>query len=267
MIKFKLKHIDEVQPVGIDGNLRMSWFWLTDGDLWLTIGDYTLYEYTPEAIEYFGNRQSPYCEYPLVRFIEDFTGLFKEISESIPKEIYHQTDNLKGFLNEAKKWLDIYDTDEDEFNDFYFDEYDNLISWTYKRTFDSGHLIGGPHFSFFRCEDKIRIVWETEHQLKNGIELWTAKDGNIEISFSEFINLVKDFGKRFFEQMNKQLELALAKDWGGIQIDTKRLVEEHTEREKEFYHQITLLEQKPQTNTNWGLVNELIGRMQKEIKL
>lgn len=266
MINFKLKHINEAEPAGTDGDLRMSWFWLTDGDLWLTIGDSTLYEYTPEAIEYFGNKKSPYNDYPLVRFIEDFTGLIREISESIPKDIYELTDNLNEFLSDAKRWLDIYDTDENEFSDFYFEEYDNLISWTYKRTFDSGHLIGGPHFSFFRCGDKIRIVWETVHQLDNGIELWTAKDGNAEILYSDFIDQVKDFGNRFFEQMNMQVELALEKDWKDIQIDKNRLVEEHTEREKEFYHQVALLEQEPKVKTNWKLVDRLNKRMQSELK-
>lgn len=67
-----------------------------------------------------------------------------------------------------KRWLD---TDEDEHSDLYFEEYDNLISWTYSRSFDSGHLIGGSQFSFFRNKDKIRIIWETEHKLENGIEI------------------------------------------------------------------------------------------------
>ncbi len=263
MINFKLKQIDEVPLAGEEGNFRMNWFWLTEADLWLTLGDATLYEYSPEAMVYFEDKESAYNDYPLSRFIDDFTELFEEISESIPKEIYQLTDNLNGFLTDAETWKELYESDADE--DFYFKEYYSLISWTYKRAFGSGHLIGGPYFSFLRCEDKIRIFWKTEYQLENGIELWKAKDGSIEMLFSDFLNQIKDFGKRFFEQMNKLVQLALEKDWKEVRIDKKELVEEHAFRELDFYKQVAFLEQTSKVKTNWKLVKELNSRMQKEL--
>ena len=266
MINFELKHIDETQPAGTGTELRMSWFWLTDGDLWLNLADSTLYEYSKDALKNFGNKKTQYNHYPLVRFIEDFTELFNVINESIPDDIYKSTQNLSLFLDDTQKWLDIHDTDEDEHSDFYFEEYDNLISWTYNRTFDSGHLIGGPKVSFFRNRDKIRISWETEYKLENGIDLWTAKNGNIEIPYSAFITQVKDFGERFFKQMKKQVNLAVDKDWNDIEIDKQRLVEEHSERELEFWEQFKLLESNSQTETNWEQIRELKSRMNKEIK-
>ncbi len=266
MIHFRLKHIDECQPAGTDGDLSMSWFWLTDGELWIELAGTTLYEYTPEAREYFGNQMTSFNEYPLVRFIEDFTELFKQISEPIPDDIYAITDNLENFFNDTTKWLNINDTDEDGYNHFFFEEYDQLISFTYNRNFDSGHLIGGPHFSFFRNHDKIRIVWNVEFQLENGIDLWTAKNNSIEIPYSDFIYMVQDFGKRFFDKMETQVELAVKKDWEGIQIDKNRLIEEHKEREVNFWRQFSLLENVPQNETNWNHVRELKSRMEKEIK-
>lgn len=266
MINFKLKHIDETQPAGTETDLRMSWFWLTDGNLWLNLADSTLYEYSEDALKYFGGQKTMYNDYPLVRFIEDFTELFNVINESIPDDIFQLTENLSLFLNDTQQWLDINDTDEDEHSDFYFEEYDNLISWTYNRTFDSGHLIGGPKFSFFRNRDKIRISWATEYKLENGIDLWTAKDGNIQIPYSEFITQVKNFGDRFFKQMKEQVNLAVVKDWNDIEIDKQRLVEEHSERESEFWEQFKLLENNSQTETNWEQIRVLKSRMDKEIK-
>jgi hypothetical protein len=267
MINFKLRYIDKCEPAGVDGDLKMSWFWLTDGDLWMELADSTLYEYTPKARDYFGDKKSPYNDYPIVRFIEDFTELFGQINESIPDDIYLLTEDLSSFLNDAKKWLELNDDDEDEQNDFYFDEYDQLISWTYKRTFDSGHLIGGPHFSFFRNEDKIRVVWETEFKLENGIDLWTAKNGSIEINYKDFISMIENFGLRFFDEMKNQVQLAVKKDWKDIQIDKKRLVEEHNERESDFWRQLALLEARDsQSQENWEHFRELKSRMIKEIK-
>lgn len=266
MINFKLKDLDKIIPVGQEPDLRLSWFWLTDGDLWLTFDDQTIYEYSKEAIEYFGDKPTPYSDYYIVRFLEDFTGLFEKISESIPNKFYSLTKNIKQFNNDTQRWLDIYDTDEDEYSDFYFEEYDRLISWTYDRTFASGHLIGGPHLSFFRCNDKIRIVWDTEHTLENEINLWTAKDGSYEMNFSDFVNKIKMFGQQFFKEMNTQIELTLAKEWGNIKVDKTRLVEEHKERKLEFDKNLSFLEQSVNGETNWTEIDELYNRMTSEIK-
>jgi len=266
MINFELKYIDETQPAGTDTELYMCWYWLTEGYLWLNLADSTLYEYSKDALKYFGIKTSAYNDYPIVRFIDDFTELFKVINESIPDDIYQLTENLSQFLNDSQRWLDINDTDEEEYSDFYFEEYDNLISWTYNRSFGSGHLIGGPRFSFFRNKDKIRIIWETEDKLENGIQIWTAKNGNIEISYTEFISQVKEFGNRFFTQMKDKVEIAVQKDWKDIQIDKKGLIKEHKERELDFWNQFTLLESDSTTKTNWKQVRELKFRMDKEIK-
>jgi len=266
VINFKLKDLEKIIPVGQEPDLRLSWFWLTDGDLWLTFDDQTIYEYSKEAIEYFGDKPTPYGDYYIVRFLEDFTVLFEKISESILNKFYSLTKNIKQFNNDTQRWLDLYDTDEDEYSDFYFEEYDRLISWTYDRTFDSGHLIGGPHLSFFRCNDKIRIVWDTEHTLENEINLWTAKDGSYEMNFSDFVNKIKMFGQKFFKEMNTQIELTLAKEWGNIKVDKTRLVEEHKERKLEFDKNLSFLEQSVNGETNWTEIEELYNRMTSEIK-
>ena len=266
MINFKLRELDKILPWGQEPDLSLSWFALTDGDLWLTFGKETIYEYSKEAMDYWGNKSTPYNDYQLSRFIEDFTGLFDKIRETIPAEFYELTKDLKIFKSNAKKWLDIYDTDEDDYSDFYFEEYDKLISWTYQRSFDSGHLIGGPNLFFFRRNDKVRIVWETEHILENGISLWTAKDDSFEMDYSDFVDKIKVFGQSFFTAMDKQVELAVAKEWGNIKIDKQRLVEEHKERKDEFFSTLLLLDQEPADKTNWTEVEQLFNRMTNEIK-
>ena len=263
---FKLIDFDKIVPTGQAPDLYLSWFWLTDGDLWLTFGDHTIYEYSEEAMAYFEDKPTPYSDYYIVRFLEDFTGVFEKASISIPYKFYSLTENLKQFKDDAQKWLDINDTDENEHSDFYFDEFDKLISWTYERLFDSAHLIGGPHLSFFRHNDKLRIVWETEHTLENGISLWTAKDGSYEMDFSDFVIQVKTFGDTFFKAMDKRIELTLVKDWGDIKIDKPRLVEEHNERILEFEKNLAFLEQGADDKTNWTKIEELYNRMVAETK-
>nr|WP_288837823.1 DUF5984 family protein [uncultured Flavobacterium sp.] len=266
MIHFKLIDFDKIVPTGQSPELHLSWFWLTDGDLWLTLGNETIYEYSEEAMAYFEDKPTPYSDYYIVRFLEDFTGIFEKVSASIPKKFYSLTFDLEQFNKNAQKWLDLYDTDDDEHSEFYFEEYDKLISWVYQRTFDSGHLIGGPHLSFFRHYDKIRIVWDTEHTLENGISLWTAKDGSCEMDFSSFVYQVKMFGDTFFRAMDKQIELVLAKDWGDIKIDKPRLVEEHKERKLQFEKNLAFLEHGADDENGWTEIEELYNRMICEIK-
>jgi hypothetical protein len=265
MINFKLRELGKIAPWGQEPELSLHWFGLTDGDLWLTFGNQTIYEYSKEAMDFWGNKPTPYKDYQLSRFIEDFTRLFDKIRESIPEEFYSLTKDLKRFQSDAKKWLDVYDTDEGNYSDFYFEEYDKLISWTYQRAFDSGHLIGGPHLSFFRRNDKLRIVWDTEHVLENGISLWTAKDGSFEMNYSDFIYKIKVFGDFFFAEMGKQVEFAVAKDWEKVKIDKQRLIEEHQERKDNFYSSLALLEQDPVEKTDWSEIKQLLKRMTNEI--
>lgn len=266
MINFKLRELDKILPFGQEPELSLHWFALTDGDLWLTFGNETIYEYSKEAIDYWEKKSTPYNNYYLSRFIEDFTGLFNKIRETVPKEFYDLTKDINKFQSDAKKWLDIYDTDEKDFSDFYFEEYDKLISWTYQRSFASSHLIGGPYLSFFRRNDKIRIVWDTEHILENGISIWAAKDGSFEIGYSDFIDKIKTFGQSFFSEMDKQIDLVLAKEWGNIKIDKQRLVDEHKERKEDFFSNLLLLEQAPVEVTNWTEMKKSLNRMTNEIK-
>lgn len=266
MINFKLKELDNILPWGQEPELSLHWFALTDGDLWLTFGNEIIYEYTKEAIDYWGNKPTPYNDYQLSRFIEDFTDLFYKIRETIPKDFYNLTKDLKKFQSDAKKWLDLNDDEEDIDNVFYYEKYDNLVSWTYERTFDSAHLIGGPYLSFFRSNNNVRIVWDTEHILENGISLWTAKDGSFEMAYSDFVDKIKTFGQSFFAAMDKQVELAVAKEWGNIKIDKQRLVEEHKERKDEFFSTLLLLDQETTDKTNWTEVEQLFNRMTNEIK-
>lgn len=267
MINFKIKDFDSIKPVGQKPNLYLSWFWLTDADLWLTFGNYTIYEYSKEALAHFGDKSSPYSDYYLVRFLEDFTDLFENICEDVPDNLYNLTNDLSLFLTNVQNWLDIYEIDEDEYSDFYYEEYDKFMSWVSERTLSSSHLIGGPNLSFFKNNNKIRIVWDTEEVLDNGIYIWKEKNGSFEMNFLDFIHKIEGFGFQFFKDMNRQIELTIEKDWDNIKVDKNHIKNEHQERQKDFYAKLNLLNQKNITKTNWREIEELNNRMKNEINL
>lgn len=263
MINFKLKDTNQIQPVGQAPNVYLSWFWLTDGELWLTFGNTTIYEYAQEAITHFGNQSlSRYNDYYIVRFLEDFSSLFEKISSSLPTRCYRLTADLKSFTEDAKRWFEAHETDDGEMEESYADEYDRLIGWVSERLLDSGHLVGGPNIAFFRQGETIRIAWETSYAIEDGIDLWSAKDGYVDMGYAEFVDRVKRFGNEFFAAMDRQVEQALAIDWGSTKLDKANLVKEHRERKAEFLHHLSFLERDREDSTDWNDIERLLDQME-----
>lgn len=265
MINFRLKNIDIIESVGQDDSKYLSWFWLTDGDLWIDFGNETIYEYSDEAMKHFGDKPTKYSDYQISRFIEDFSDLFKIIGESVPGKFYELTSDLNGFLADSQDWLDKNDTDEDDYSDFYFDSYDVLISWISKRLLDSSHLIGGPKLYFFRHMDKIRIVWDTDYKLENGVSLWTAKSGQLEIGYEDFVSKIKDFWIKFMEEMMRQVRLTREKEWGAIKVDKERVLQENRERIVDFFEKLKYLENGTDYKTDWDMIEKKLMDMREEI--
>lgn len=265
MIHFRIKDLDSIEPIGqAPGSL--SWFSLTDGDLWFTFGSHTLYEYSMESMAYFKDKPTPFNDYYIVRFIEDFSELFRHITTSISKGLYRLTEDLELFKAQTEKWNDIYDTDPEDINDFYAEEYQIITSWFYERELSAKHLMGGPRIYFFRCGNKIRIVWETHQKLENGSLLWTAKNAWYEMDFSLFISEVRSFADAFFRGMDLQVENAVKKDWGNLSLDKEVLIKEHAERKAEFYRKFKFLEDSGNDiEYDWQTIEILHERMLREI--
>ncbi|MEE1963955.1 DUF5984 family protein [Allomuricauda taeanensis] len=266
MIHFKLKELDKIVPWGKGSEVSLHWFGLTDGYLWLTFGNETIYEYSQEILDYWRDITMPYVDYQLSRFIEDFTGLFENISEPVPEEFYDLTKDLEKFQSETKNWLNNVDSGRDGLNEEYFEAYDALISWTSIRTMDNGHLVGGPQLSFFRYNQKVRIIWRTDHSLENGINMWAAKNGSLEMDYYEFVQKIKVFGDTFFSRMEEQIRLAVKKDWGSVKIDKKGMISEQKKREKDFHTSLALLEEENGNRTDWTKIKEVLDKMKSEIK-
>lgn len=265
MINFHLTNIEEILPAGTSPDLHISWFWLTDANLWLKIGDSTIYEYSDEAMEFFESKSTRYNDYPLIRFIEDLTALFGDISESVPDAIWKLSENLDGFHSRASEWLEKYDTDDENVSDFYFNEYNKLINWATVRTLNSGHLIGGPELTFIRHEDQLRVIWSTDAKFENGEYVWKFRSGFHDIKYADFIKQVKLFRDSFFDKMSKQVELAIKKDWGSIELDKSNLSKEHFDRRLDFDERISVLVRGSTSSTNWIDIMNLFDRMNMEL--
>lgn len=259
-INFQLQELDKIAPFGKAPALSLHWFGLTDGLLWIDVGQQTIYEYTPEAQNYFG-RNIRYNDYQLSRFLEDFFYTFGYISESVPFRFYN---SIEDFYTRAIQWKEShFDDDDDTFDRFYDEKYEPLTDWYHDRSFDSGHLVGGPYIGCFRHNDRIKILWESDYKLEDGHNLWTSPKGVFELYYEDFVQAVNEFLDEFFIAMSKQVKMALAKDWGEISLDKKRLVTEHEERKETFYRQLSYLKKQSANKTDWQKIIGIADEMPK----
>ena len=255
-INFELQDIDKIIPWG-ENQDSMHWFALTDGLLWINVGDDIIYEYSDEALAYWNNEGSRYNDYQLARFCEDFSRTFGFIYESVPKYLY---DNIDQFETVSSEWEDKWDNEHPDDSctwDEYFECLEKFTQWYQDRSFDSGHLIGGPYIGFFRYDDKIKILWDGRGKLDSGANIWTSPYGCYEMNYSDFIAEVRHFFDNFLMKMDIQVENALNKDWGTVILDKSRLKEEHQLRKVIFNEHLSKLLQDDTQGTDWESVKRL----------
>lgn len=242
-INFVLRDIDDIVPFG-ENRDHLSWFGLTDSDLWIDVGERTVYEYSEAAVKAWGAKNSRYNDYYLSRFLEDFSGIFKAVGESVPRRLYDVSENFADIM---RSWMDLRfpddnDNDEDGFDKFLDEEFQPLNEWYGSRVIDSGHLTGGSGIGFVRCGERIKIFWKSDYLLENGESIWTAPSGVFEHSYEDFAHEARRFFGEFFRKMDDQVRKALQKDWGRVRLDKEYLVRENKERREGFEQKLSLLD-------------------------
>lgn len=242
-INFTLHDIEDIVPFG-ENRDHLSWFGLTDADLWINVGTRTIYEYSEAAVKAWGESgvNNRYNDYYLSRFLEDFSGIFVTVGESVPRRLYDAAEN---FADMTRRWMDLrFPDDEDEggFDEFFDGEFRPLNEWYGGRVIDSGHLTGGPGIGFVRCGERLKIFWESDYLLESGESIWTAPSGVFELSYEEFADEARRFFGEFFRKMDEQVQKALQKDWGSVRLDKEYLVRENKERKEGFEQKLSLLD-------------------------
>ena len=264
-IHFQLQDLDKIIPWGDENHLSLHWYGLTDGLLWITAGKYTVYEYSQDARD-FWNEDIHYNNYQISRFLQDFSNTFPFICESVPKEIY---DNIENFMKFTDKWKLMHeDLPDDVFDKWYFDEaYCPLIEWFYQQNcFDSGHLTGGYEIGCFRFQDKLKFWWDNDGRtLQNGKPVWTSPKGSLELQYADFVQEVQRFYDAFFQKMDVQVQNAVEKDWGKIQLDKNQLIKNHQLAKEGFQQKINALSHTPKFPRNWNQILPLWQKCLDEI--
>ncbi len=259
-INYILKKPEKIVPWG-DETKSLHWFGLTDGLLWIDAGTSVIYEYAEPHPDAFGE-QVKYNDYQLTRFIEDFLQLTPVISESVPEYLY---DVIETLSDDFRAWKEMYiDKSDEEFDRFYDDFYAPLSDWFYNCFLDSGHLVCGPYIGFFRCKDKLKIVWNSD-SLEDGTEMWKFPNGIYETDYQSFVSEAVRFINSFTADMDKQVADVAANGILGVFVDTDALVRENERRKDTFGQQLRFLYSEDKHETDWDKIHGLYVMMRNEM--
>lgn len=264
-IHFKLKPLDDIVPWGEEPYRSLHWFGMTDGLLWIDAGESTVYEYSDAARRQWGDER--YNDYQLSRFLEDFSDTFRYVRESVPQKYYDMAERFRHTAHEWECMQDDAEEEDDTYWQFMEEEFEPLTDWHWRRRFDSMHLVGGPVIGCFRCGEKLKFCWESDYRLDNGSSIWTAPSGAYEMPYGAFVSEVRAFYTSFFEAMDRQVALALQKDWGDVAVDKVSLAKEHAERKTGFFACVDRLISPcaPDEQTDWDKVDRIFAKMEKEL--
>ena len=252
-INYELKKPKEIVPWG-EENKSLTWFGLTDGLLWITVGDSTLYEYSDEALEHFGFNIK-YNDYQISKFLEDFSDTFRFVAEPVPKYLY---DSIDEFSAQIDEWRSSYTQSDEETYTFYEEKYDPLTSWYYNRIVKSEHLIGGPVIGAFRYGDNVKIYWNSDYTLEDGSSLWTSPKGVYEMKYDEFVEEIHRFFKAFHEDMDAQVAEVVDMGIDGVFVDIHQLYVENKFRKQMFTQKLRHLDHR---FTDWDKIKELYDEL------
>lgn len=264
LVNFNLKHPDNIISWSDSPEAGMQWFALTDGEYWLDVNKAMLYEYTTEVLAGLPAHESHYVEYAIARLLEDWTGIFESMAEPLPDAFYaisRSNNYLYRFYEAAQNWFDNSPKDPSMDAAFYYDSYDKAIEWIYSRTLTAMHLTGGPGISFFRNRNHISIVWKADHLTETHIPVWTAQNGEVEMDYEKFVHEIEDFGNRFFQAMDTQIQIVTEREQGAATLSKEHLIQEQQERRTGFQQKLSVLKSTPARHTDWDVINSVITTM------
>lgn len=216
LFEFELTPLDEVSPWGGPSNFILHWFGLSLGHYFIDVRAARLLEYHSEP---------RYFEYQVARVHEDLLSMLPDVRDAIPAHVAELfcDGSLGSTLRELKNlWKEIEYEDED---------LDDATMVLERRALDTGYLRKSPGIWIWTSGETVVIEWDNRDQLWEGKPVWSADQGQLELTSEDFLNEIFSFHRRFIFEMTQRVE-EVSRNWRRpeIQIDVEQLQKECIER-------------------------------------
>ncbi len=228
LIQFELNPLGKVIPWGGPGNHSLHWFGLTDGRYWINAGDATLFEYSEQVRRAESDR---YCDYQVARIFENITEMLPTILDPIPPDLVKYVSGESG-----RAWMETQDSWGErnltaDAGDEAWDVWHRATLLLNGRSLDSTYLTPSASILMWSDDTDVHIEWENADKVINGELAWSAVRGSVHLPRATFVEEVRAFHARLFEQMTSRIEqVASGALHPDIQIDLPGLIAENEQR-------------------------------------
>lgn len=263
-----------------EGTQNIFWSDLTSCNYCMNFGDATLFQYTREVLDLWGNsslnkgrRLSECDDYMMQRVLhDDFDDVLWHLGEPIPEDFHSITQSAETLLAYQRKYNDFNDalctrleedfpensqTPEKEAREdkiYHYEE--TLHHWLSHRRWWQWYLTYSLQIWFCRYGDDIQIVWDSAREYE-GVPVWMAQSGTYRMKYADFVREMEDFGNRFFTAMEEQVRKAVAMNWGDVEIDKPGLWAAQ-KKNQELYAGLINRLKNPECDTDWAEVRDTI---------
>ncbi len=265
LFEFVLKPINNV---GLFSNPEtntnhLHWFGFTDGYYRMNLGEAKLLDFSEETVAFY-RKESPlavsgtyldnWVDYQVARFYEDCLANFPYVVETVPEDLWEYLEFEYETQGEWRRyWRDL----TDKFNREETDKFYDAFEWmTYERYLTGGHITSYNILSWSDGKN-INIYWNNEGIYSHDeVPAWSAQKGKFSLPLNDYIEEMKSFHKRLFEQMADRIDEVCKKwDRGDVIIDCVSMKEDHKKREENFAKVLSTLPNK----TDWNHVRECLN--------
>lgn len=207
-IHFQLKYIENTAEFG-DVNRHQYWFGLTDGWYWISLQDIDLFRYATQSQEMHHDIDEtlPFFSYYVARLWEDIIDILPRIMEPIPEDLWRRV----ATIDRADEWLRMANRRLDAIEQLdIWDDSSRIVAWYDERRLYPVPVQDAPGIWFLRVGDTITVRWETHHAMLDGVPVWSASDGEHDVTVSQLLGAVRSFDERLMTQMDERVNHAIA---------------------------------------------------------
>ncbi len=194
--------------------------------------------------------------------LKDLPALTPYISGSLPEELYGAAERTE---RDPDRWKQMYsDLPDEDYDRFCEEEYGPLGEWFYDRCMDSGHLTEGPLIGYFRCGDRMKILWDSVRTGRGQGSIWKYPSGAYEMKYADFAAEVSRFVNAFLRDMDAQTMEVVRHGIPGVFVDREALIRENRQRREIFGRQLQDLYAENRDKTDWKKIRDLYEKMRGE---
>lgn len=250
LFEFELTPTIEIAPWGEGDDKHLSWFALSLGKFRMNTGNQILFRYSNEIMDHWNLKERD-VDYQVASFARDILGSYKPALSRLPEMLEAEVENWENLCDLHRAAIA-------------HDDYYEAFSWLGERSPDTGYLVASPNVSFYLLKEKVVIGWDNRNRLVDGIPVWEAQFGTIELSVDEFSKESQGFATRLLDQMRNRIQnLDDGVEKATIPTSNADLLAQHNHWKEEFSDYL----RSPQTlDVSWGEAEKAFARILADLR-